>query len=227
MRTDVGLVDNVTMSTSDGAARRPRRPARLDQQQAEELPGGIDPAVRSEVAHTTAGAIVRHGRTGADDPELVERLVRLVEAEGLDVVAAMWADSPSGTLPGALWRLYVLREWVRRDPRTVAERYRLGLAAAPVHDVVAGVASPPGPDEVRDVADAVLSGVYTGDFAVALERGAAFCRVLATGAAFDADYLETSDDRAAHRVTRGASSLVRTAEELEEAASLWRADKLD
>ncbi len=170
---------------------------------------------------------MRHGRTGADDPELVERLVRLVEAEGLDVVAAMWADSPSGTLPGALWRLYVLREWVRRDPRTVAERYRLGLAAAPVHDVVAGVASPPGPDEVRDVADAVLSGVYTGDFAVALERGAAFCRVLATGAAFDADYLETSDDRAAHRVTRGASSLVRTAEELEEAAALWRADKLD
>jgi len=227
VRTDIGLVDNVTMSTSDGAARRPRRPARLDQQQAEDLPGGIDPAVRSEVAHTTAGAIVRQGRTGADDPELVERLVRLVEAEGLDVVAAMWADSPSGTLPGALWRLYVLREWVRRDPRTVAERYRLGLDAAPVHDAVAGVASPPGPDEVREVADAVLSGVYAGDLAVALERGAAFCRVLATGAAFDADYLEATDDKAAHRLTRGASSLVRTAEELEEAASLWRAEKLD
>ncbi|MCC2309465.1 hypothetical protein [Cellulomonas chengniuliangii] len=215
------------MSTSDGAARRPRRPARLDQQQAEDLPGGIDPAVRSEVAHTTAGAIVRQGRTGADDPELVERLVRLVEAEGLDVVAAMWADSPSATLPGALWRLYVLREWVRRDPRTVAERYRLGLDAAPVHDAVAGVASPPGPDEVREVADAVLSGVYAGDLAVALERGAAFCRVLATGAAFDADYLEATDDTAARRLTRGASSLVRTAEELEEAASLWRAEKLD
>lgn len=227
MRTDINLVDNVTMSTSDGAARRPRRPARLDQQQAEDLPGGIDPAVRSEVAHTTAGAIVRQGRTGAADPELVERLVRLVEAEGLDVVAAMWADSPSGTLPGALWRLYVLREWVRRDPRTVAERYRLGLDAAPVHDAVAGVASPPGPDEVREVADAVLSGVYAGDLAVALERGAAFCRVLATGAAFDADYLEATDDKAAHRLTRGASSLVRTAEELEEAASLWRAEKLD
>ncbi|MFI2753600.1 hypothetical protein ACGIF2_09205 [Cellulomonas sp. P22] len=215
------------MSTPDGAARRPRRPARLDQQQAEELPGGIDPAVRSEVAHTTAGAIVHRGRDGAADPELVARLVRLVEAEGLDVVAAMWADSPSGTLPGALWRLYVLREWVRRDPRTVAERYRLGLAAAPVHDAVAGVVSPPGPDEVREVADAVLSGVYTGDLDVALERGAAFCRVLATGAAFDADYLESSDERGAHRLTLGASSLVRTAEDLEEAAALWRAGRLD
>ena len=48
----------------------------------------------------------------------------------------------------------------------------------------------PGPADVRAVADAVLSGVYTGDLAVALERAAAFCQVLATGAAFDADHLD-------------------------------------
>ncbi|WP_448062841.1 hypothetical protein [Cellulomonas hominis] len=200
----------------------------LDPQQADELPGGIDPALRSQVAHTSAAALVHRGRSDApDDPALVGRLVRLVEAEGLDVVAALWADSPPATLPGALWRLYVLREWVRRDPHTLAERYRLGVSAAPVHDVVAGVASPPGPAELRDVVDAVLSGVYTGDLDVALERGAAFCRVLATGAAFDADYLEGSDSDAAARLTRGASSLVRTAEELEHAAALWRTDRLD
>jgi hypothetical protein len=169
---------------------------------------------------------VHQGRA-SEDPELVARLVRLVEVEGLDAVAAMWADSPAGTLPGALWRLYVLREWVRRDPQTVAERYRLGVAAAPVHDAVAGVASPPGPDDVRAVADAVLSGVFAGDLAVALERGAAFCRVLATGAAFDADHLDHVDDRASLRMTRGASSLVRTADDLAEAAALWRADRLD
>jgi len=199
----------------------------LDPRAAEELPGGIDPAQRSEVAHTTAAAIVHHGRRAGDDPELVARLVSLVEDEGLDVVAALWADSPAGTLPGALWRLYVLREWVRRDPRTLAERYRLGVEAAPVHDVVAGVASPPGPAELRTVVDAVLSGVYAGDLAVALERGGAFCRVLATGAAFDADYLDATDAPAALRLTRGAASLVRTAEELEQAASLWRVDALD
>lgn len=199
----------------------------LDPRQADELPGDVDPALRSEIAHTTAGAIVHQGRSSGDDPALVERLVSLVEAEGLDVIAAMWSDSPADTLPGALWRLYVLREWVRRDPRTLAERYRLGVEAAPVHDVVAGVASPPGPSDLRDLADAVLSGVYTGDLAVALERGAAFCRVLATGAAFDADHLETTDSDAANRLTRGASSLVRTAEELEHAASLWRAERLE
>ncbi|MCL3861356.1 hypothetical protein [Actinotalea sp. K2] len=198
----------------------------LDPRAADELPGDVDPALRSEVAHTTANAIVHQGRA-AEDPEVVERLVRLVEAEGLDTVASMWADSPPTTLPGALWRLYVLREWVRRDPRTIAERYRMGVSVAQVHDVVAGVASPPGPSDVSRVVDAVLSGVFAGDLAVTLERGAAFCRVLATGAAHDADFVEGTDTDLAHRMTRGASGLVRTAEELEVAAGLWRAGRLD
>ena len=205
---------------------RPRRPAMLDPRAADELPGDADPALRSEIAHTTAGAIVHQARA-SEDPAVVERLVRLVEAEGLDVVAALWADRPPGTLPGALWRLYVLREWVRRDPATVAERYRSGATAAQVPGVVAGVAMPPGPDDVRRVADAVLSGVFAGDLAVALERGAAFCRVLSTGAAFDADGVEDLDPDGARRLTRGASSLIRTAEELELAADLWRRDRLD
>ena len=198
----------------------------LDPRAADELPGDVDPALRSEVAHTTANAIV-HTARAAEDPLVVERLVRLVEAEGLDTVAGMWADSPANTLPGALWRLYVLREWVRRDPHTISERYRMGVARAEVHDVVAGVASPPGPTEVSEVVDAVLSGVFAADLAVALERGAAFCRVLATGAALDADFVEDRDTDLAGRMTRGASGLVRTAEELEAAAALWRAGRLD
>ena len=96
-----------------------------------------------------------------------------------------------------------------------------------MHEVVAGVVTPTGPGDVRTVADAVLSGVFAGDLAVALERGAAFCRVLAVGAAFDADYVDTVDTGHAARMTRGAASLVRTAEELEHAASLWRARRLD
>lgn len=209
-----------------GQARRPRRPAMLDQRAADELPGDVDPALRAEVAHMTADVIVRQGRA-SEDPEVVDRLVRLVEAEGLDTVAALWSDSPATTLPGALWRLYMLREWVCRDPRTVAERYRSGVVRAEVHDAVAGVASHPGPTDVARVVDAVLSGVYTADLAVALERAAAFCRVLATGAALDADDVEDSDGDLAVHITRGASGLVRTAEELEGAAALWRVDRLD
>lgn len=198
----------------------------LDPHDAEDLPGELDPALRNEVAHTTANAVVHRAR-GAEDPELVTRLVRLVETEGLDIVAALWSDAPANTLPGALWRLYVLREWVRRDPRTVALRYRLGVEAAPVHEAIVGVVSPPGPDDVRDLADAVLSGVFAGDLGVALERAGSFCRILATGAAFDADSREVADPDAAVRMTRGASSLQRTAEDLEHAASLWRAGRLD
>src|SRR5699024_4339789 len=125
------------------------------------------------------------------------------EAEGLDTVAGLWSDSPANTLPGALWRLYVLRDWVRRDPRTVADRYRTGVERAEVHDVVAGVAALQGPEEVSALVDAVLSGVFAGDLAVALERAAAFCRVLATGAALDADAVSDQWD-AAVRMTRGA-----------------------
>lgn len=198
----------------------------LDPRDADEIPGELDPALRGEIAHTTAAAIVHRARA-SEDPVVVERLVRLVEDEGLDVVAALWADSSADTLPGALWRLYVLREWVRRDPATIAERFRLGVSAVPVHEVVAGVVTPTGPDDVRALADAVLSGVFAGDLAVALERGAAFCRVLAVGAAFDADYVDQVDADHALQMTRGAASLVRTAEELEHAANLWRAHRLD
>lgn len=203
-----------------------RRPARLDPRDAEELVGERDPALRDEVAHTTARAVVHRARA-AEDPDVVERLVHLVETEGLDVVAALWADAAPATLPGALWRLYVLREWVRRDPQTVALRYRLGAAAAPVHEAVAGVPVPPAPEDLRALADAVLSGVYSGDLAVALERAASFCRILATGAAFDADAREVADPDGADRLTRGGSGLLRTAEELEQAARHWRAGMLD
>jgi hypothetical protein len=225
--TQVLAASNYGVRNTEGMSEhRYRRPAMLDPRDAEQLPGAIDPALRDEVAHTTARAVVHRARA-AEDPEIVARLVRLVESEGLDAVAALWADAAPVTLPGALWRLYVLREWVRRDPQTVALRYRLGVAAAPVHEAVAGVPSPPEPADLRKLADAVLSGVFSGDLAVALERAASFCRILATGAAFDADAREVADPDGASRMTRGAAGLQRTAEELEAGASQWRAGTLD
>lgn len=207
--------------------QRPRRPAMLDPQQAHEIAGDSDPAVLSEAAHTTAAAVVNRGRAGADDPELLARLVALADDEGLDTIASLWSQSPPDTLPGALWRLYLLREWVRRDPGAIAARYRLGVQRAEVAGAVAGVADMPGPDEVVALADAVLTGVYAADLAVALERAGAFMRVMVTGAALDADWIETADEPGAVRVTRRASALLDTAEELETAARLWRAGRLD
>jgi len=207
--------------------RRFRRPAMLDPAQAEAIEGDEDPAMRSEVAHTSAQALVRGGREGAADPELVRRLVQLVDTEGLDAIAALWSRSPHTTLPGTLWRLYLLREWVRRDPTAVSDRYRLGLERAEVAGAVAGVEEPPGPEEVSAVCDKVLSGLFDGDLAVALERAAAFLRVLATGSAMHADWIEEDDDDLAFRVTRRAGALLSTAEELEDAAGLYRGGRLD
>ena len=205
-----------------------RRPARLEPGVAEALPGGVDPAVAWELAHSSAVALVARARqTAPEDPELVERLVRLVDSEGVEAVATLWASAPAESLPGALWRLYMLREWVRRDPETVALRYRLGMARQEVADAVAGAVHPPGPDEMRDLADTVLSGVFTGELDVALDRAAGFARVVATGAGFDADHLELTAPEVAGSVTRRAGSLVATADGLQRAAAKWRAGTLE
>jgi hypothetical protein len=205
-----------------------RRPARLDPAAADQLPGGIDPAAQSELAHSSAGALVARARDEAGrDPELVERLLSLVETEGVDTLAALWAGAPADSLPGALWRVYMLREWVRRDPITVSDRYKLGVSRQEVARVVAGAQHPPGPDEMLALADQVLSGVFTGELDVALERAGAFARILATGSALDADWIEEARPSEASAVTRRASGLLSSAEALETAARRWRRGTLE
>lgn len=205
--------------------RKPRRPAMLDAQTAERIVGDVDPALRSQAAHTTAAVLVQRGRAGAEDPELLARLVSLVDTQGLDTIAELWAQSPSTTLPGALWRLYLMREWVRTDPSRIADRFALGRQRAEVAGVIAGVVEPPGPGDVARLADAVLAGVYEGDLDVALDRAAAFVRIVATGSALDADWIDDGD--LADRLTRRAGALLRTAEDLESAAEMWRKGTLD
>ncbi len=203
-----------------------RRPAMLDMELADQLEGDIDPAERGLIAHETAAAIVSQARASRD-PELVARLIRLVDEEGIDTVAMMWSKAGEHTLPGALWRLYMLREWVVRDADAVARSYHHGVHAAHVRHAIAGVGDPPGPDEVRALADTILSGVYAGDLAVALDRAGAFCRVVATGAAFEAEADDGHADARAHRTALRAAQLLRTGEVLEKCATMWRDERLD
>jgi hypothetical protein len=205
------------------AGSRPRRPALFGPAALDTFDGGNDPAALAEAAHATAAAIVDAGRRAAD-PELTARLVRLVEDHGLDTIADLWSGRPARSLPGALWRLYVVREWVRRDALGAATDYQAGRLLAEVADVVAGVAQPPGPDEVRALVDAVLTGVYSGDLDVALERAAAFCRVVSAGRAVRAGDL--TDHEESVGLTRRAASLQQTADDLEAAARAWRARDL-
>src|SRR5690606_18475723 len=83
--------------------QHPRRPAILDAAGAELIEGDVDPAVASELAHTTARVLVFGAGEDAEDAELAGRLAALVDREGLDSVAELWSRSPATTLPGALW----------------------------------------------------------------------------------------------------------------------------
>lgn len=181
----------------------------------EALGQGTDPIAQLHAAHETAAALLRVGRA-AEDPGVTARLVAIVDEIGLSTLADLWSHRPAATLPGALWRLYLLREWTVSDPDGAAREYAAGVRFTEPNHAVAGV-DPPGPAEVRRVADAILRGAFTGDFAIALERASAFCHVVASGRA---------------EVARGRSELDRAvklqdmAHDLAEDARLWRSGDL-
>lgn len=198
-----------------GEAGRPRRPLHFGPDAMEAHGGTLpDPAETVAAAHAAALTVVEAGRSDAG-PETTERLLRLVDDLGIDTLAQLWSGRPARSLPGALWRMYLLREWVQRQPQAAARDYGAGMAVAPVSHVITGVVEPPGVAEVRQLSDRILSGVFDGDLGVALERAAAFCRVVATGRA----HLDDGD-------VGSASAMVTTAEDLEAGARLWRKDAL-
>ncbi len=147
-----------------------------------EIAGGTDPALLREAGDLAATVLVRGARE-SHDPELAERIVHLAESEGLETLAEVWSGAPADTLAGSLWRLFLLRSWVYADPERVAYEFEAGQRRADVARVVAGVADPPGPDELRGMVDDVLRGIARGDFAVTLFRAAAFARIVAAGRA--------------------------------------------
>ncbi|GAA1890994.1 hypothetical protein GCM10009715_40750 [Paeniglutamicibacter psychrophenolicus] len=188
--------------------------------------GGADPARISEAAHLSAHALVQAGKLN-DDPEVRERLVRLAEDEGLEVIAELWSKAPARSLPGALWRLYAIRAATVSNPEAMASFFAAGAHLAQVERVVAGAAEPPGAEELCAMTSSILTGAFDGEFDVALERTAAYCRVIALGQAEQADAAEHSHPERATLMTTRAHALVKTAEDLESAAASWRAGELD
>ena len=170
------------------------------------LDSGGDPVLLAEAADRAAELLVRGARASGDD-EVAERVLHLADTEGIETIAEVWSGSPADSLAGCLWRLYLLRSWVYADPLAVSRQFEAGQRSAQVARVVAGVADPPGPDELRDMVDEVLRGITVGDFADVLLRAAAFARVVATGRAALAD----TDALAAARIQTVAEQLDRAA----------------
>jgi hypothetical protein len=206
---------------SDESRPRHHRPVLPGAGHFETLTGDLDPATRSEAADRCATLLVRGAHDTADE-EVVARVVHLADAEGLDTLADLWSGSPADSLAGCLWRLYLLRSWVYADPAGAAREFDAGRRHTPVHEVVAGVVDPPGPDEVRHLTDLVLRGVVQGDFADTLYRAAAFARVVAAGRA----HAGASTAPSPYASDLSASRLLTMAEQLEHAAALEVAGQL-
>ncbi len=203
------------------------KPTQFSGSKFETFEGGADPAQLSRVAHETAQALLTRVRA-RPDPLVVERLVAYTDEHGIDAIAELWSQSSARSLPGALWRIYLLRTLIRQDAAGVSFLYQRGVETAEnIDHVVAGAPIPTGPDEVTVLADQILRGLFEGDFAVALDRAAAFCRLSSVGATSFADDVEaTNADRASALTTR-ALRLAETAADLSACARLWRSGSLD
>lgn len=197
-------------------ADRPHRPIRRPDLAA--LAGSVEfePFARAELAAATAAAVITHGRSGGS-----ESLVDLADRVGLDTLAELWRQEQPSSLPGALWALYLLRRWCQSNGDEVTRLWRAGRPYAPADEVVAGVSEDADPAAIEALADAVLHGAYLGDFDVALERAAAFFRVIAAGRRESAgDGVEGERDR------RLADRNDEAADGLMQAALSWRKNPL-
>lgn len=202
------------MSTFHKPVKRPGEVIEL-------LVGSGDPAELSGFAHDTAAALLNRVRR-APDPAVVDRVVAFADGAGLEDLAELWADAGPRTLPGSLWRLYLLRHAVREAPSAAGYRFKRGAEVATVDQAIAGSVPAPTPDEVVELADVILRGAFTGDFAVALERASAFARVMAAGSR-ELTAGEGGPDTDEKRRELGYESL---AGELRNAAALWRSGDL-
>lgn len=229
------------------------RPVRFSTEKFERFTGGSSPEQLAAAAQASARALLARGRAN-EDPSVTKRLVRYTDEFGLEAVAQLWARAAPVTIAGALWRMYALRSVIRSNPRLISHYYERGMHSSYLAQALAGVPSPPTAAEILTTVDEILTGAYTGDFDVALNRFAAFCRVLALGQDdvalelrhgqpvrrhlpsedFSPEYhhLPSAEVRGeaaarAQRLREATTRLTGTARDLEEAALRWRAGTLD
>lgn len=239
------VVPSRTGFTPTGSPR-PSRPGQIDPGLIEGIAGGADPSVVSEMSHASAAALLDRVHHSAD-PQVVERVLTLVDREGVDMIAELWSRSEPDSLPGIMWRLYTLRSWMRRDRDLISRLWRLGEPVATAASAIAGVDQAPTEADITHTADSILAGAFTGDFAVALERAAAFTDVVALGLRIEARNMiarlkaaEGSDSSdsgisamekqvrtKSSRLMHTAGNLFVTAKDFRHGANLWRRGKLE
>lgn len=199
---------------------RPHKPVsmapwRLEASESEEdAMWRLHPERRLAIAHDTAQLLVR-GAEGGDSSDTLERLNTFVDREGVDTLAELWAGADPVSLPGALWRLFRIREQVRSRPDVIGEVVQRGLDALDTIDpVVVGAEEPVTAAGVGEIIDQVLRGGFSGNLAPALERASALARVIAAGLL----HWPSADEHSEHEVALRSLSWGVVATELADCA---------
>lgn len=178
----------------------------------------MDPADVSAIAHATARALLSRGQASRD-VEVREALVRFADDHGLDTLADLWSKAHPLSLPGALWRLYLVRAVVHHNPSGTAHLFQRGVDDLSTIDaVVAGAPDLLTAEDFSGVLDDILVGAFEGDLAHALERAAAVATAVSAGAIS----LASVDDGEAPYLTSRSLSWSVIAQELEGCASRAR-----
>lgn len=189
--------------------------------------GGNDPADLNALAHESARALLNRVRENADT-RMLDRVVSFTDENGIEDLAELWANASPHSLPGSLWRLYLVRALIRAEAAQMSILFSRGLDVIHSADpVIAGAPTPAGPDEMREIVDTILRGAFAGDYGNALDRAASFARVLSAGCATLADESDAAHPERATRLTTQASRLATTAHEFSLCARLWRDGSLD
>lgn len=201
----------------------PRRPAMLDAEQAENIPGAEDGAISSEVAHLVAQTLLGIEKESDDK---VQRLRQLLESGGVDTVSELWSNSPAGTLPGTLWRLYLVYQWYLRDPQLVNKRFQQGLATQIIGEVFSRDHCEKSVAALMDkLAELWRAETSIAQLAPLLERTSDFLKVLASGVS--ADWIKDARDELADPVTLRPEALLQTARDLKLSAGAAQVNRLN
>lgn len=223
--------------------RQFHRPVLMEPAEAERYTGAEDTAATSALAHQSAQLLIG-GYLGVDtDTTLTAAgLRKVVASHGVDVIGELWATSPAGTLPGALWRLLLLREWIERDPALVESRYATAVtinAAAAQARFEAASSQGQRVDSVAQV-QAQLNELLLGDASAGSQRTPSrrsqlYPTLLASAALLERlsraseqdSWITDENDPLYDVVTSRARALAATAAELREAATKAAVGKLD
>jgi hypothetical protein len=181
-----------------------------------------DPAELHAIAHQTARVLVDRGGDKASQ-DLLDRLVSFTDTHGLDTLAELWSTASPASLPGALWRLYLVRAVIHHNTEDVTTLFERGVNdLATIDAVVAGAPNPLTATGLAELIDGILRGVFVGELSVALSRASAVARAVSAGAI---SLAFVADEHASYLTTRSLNWSV-IADELAEAARVERAGAL-